>query len=213
MLNRDQFDTVVAYAESVFNNRPISYVSRADSEVIPLTPNHLLYGRSLRVNSPDIGDIDLNDPTYEFGSKGKLNSMCKKLKSTLAQVKKNWAADYLAYLRERDQCRNKYSPATKYILVAKPGDVVLIVEADNSLRLGRILKLIESSDGEIRSAEVKSKSSVGIYPLVNLRHLESCEINKVAKDVDVIPDVGSHRPKREAARQAQVKWLQMTLIT
>ena len=122
---------MVAYAECVANDLPISFVSEGDYNSSPLTPNMLLYGRNLKHNfQSTISDVDFNDPSYKFGFHGNLNTMCQKLKSTLASIRKHWNSDYLSFLRERDINRNKRSPATaanKYMIHACAGDVVLVV--------------------------------------------------------------------------------------
>ena len=46
-------------------------------------------------------------------------------------------------------------------------------------QLGRILKLIESHDGNVRSAQVFYKDRISIHPLKNLRHIESAFDNNL----------------------------------
>ena len=198
------------------SQRPLSFVSEGDHNSSPLTPNMLIFGRNLKHNFQSLlPEVDFNDPSYEFGSHGNLNSMCKKLKSTLASVRKNWNSDYLSFLRERDINRNKRSPATsanKYTLRASAGDVVLVVQGDKSLRLGRILKLIPSSDGEIRSAQVRTGNSVATHSLTNLRHFESCPLRP---DDVAQPDFQSQvdaRPRRAAALAARQRWVENLLF-
>ena len=210
LLSRDEFRTVVAYAEAVVNDRPMTYVSQADHDFVPLTPNVLLYGRNLRFDMRGIGEVDLNDPSYKFGSHGTLNIMCKRLKSTLIQVRKLWVQDYFAALREKDALRNRGSPASKYILEAQPGDVCLVAGDNHTFRLGRILELIPSEDGLVRSARVQTKGGSGIHALVNLRHLESAPLSTASAALD---DVPSKRPRRQAAAAAQRKWLATNLVS
>ena len=61
---------------------------------------------------------------------------------------------------------------------AKEGDIVQIVGEDKD-QLGRILKLIESHDGNVRSAQVFYRDRVSIHPLKNLRHVESAFDNNL----------------------------------
>ena len=77
LLSLDEFNTICAYAEASCNDRPLYYVSRQDSGTIPLTPNMLIFGRNLRQCSIDSSEVDLTDPTYEFGQPGHLNKACK----------------------------------------------------------------------------------------------------------------------------------------
>ena len=61
---------------------------------------------------------------------------------------------------------------------AKEGDIVQIVGEDKD-QLGRILKLIESHDGNVRSAQVFYRDRISIHPLKNLRHIESALDNNL----------------------------------
>ena len=203
----------MAFTECIVNDRPISFVSESDSETTALTPNMLIYGRNLRHNfHSTVSNADLNDPDYAYGKPGRLNSMCSKLRSTLAQIRKNFNADYLSYLRDRDRNRSKNSPANKYVLRAQVGDVVLIKLANNEVKLGRILQLVVSADGEVRSAIVQSGKSSQLHPIVHLRHFESCEPRSDDVPLDPLPSVAAVRPRRAAAVAAQQRWVASTLL-
>ena len=208
VLSRDQFDTLIAYTECIVNDRPISYICSNDENQAPLTPNLLLFGRNLHRNfQSTVGDIDLNDPTYAFGNKGNLNTMCAKLRSTLSQVKKNWSADYLSFLKERDRNRTKNSPANKHLLKAAAGDVVIVATNNKELKLGRIVRLISSADGEVRAAEVRIGGKLAVHSLVNLRHFESVDLRPEDESHSRSPLPAQDRPRRKAALKAQQQWL------
>ena len=68
--------------------------------------------------------------------------------------------------------RQKCGPGTKYKLEAKVGDIIQIEGKDKD-QLGRIIKLIQSHDGQYRSAQVFYKGRVSIHPLRNLRNIKS----------------------------------------
>ena len=152
----------------------------------------------------------MNDPEFVINHKD-INWILKKLKSYLAQVRKIWIRDYLHLLTKKDVERQKRSPYTKSLLQPKINDWVLIKDGSNDLRIGRILELIQSEDGEIRSARVKTKSGgEGCYPITNLRYLEyhNEEIKETnLKQINDQCKQRSSRPQRKAALEAQKKFL------
>ena len=56
---------IVVEVEAVLSNRPLTYVSPDVKDMDPITPSHLLYGRSI-ISLPyqDVQDDEVNDPTY-----------------------------------------------------------------------------------------------------------------------------------------------------
>ena len=229
LLTLDELQTMVAYSEAACNDRPLYYVSRQDSGTHPLTPNMLVFGRNIRQCVVDMDEVDLKDPAYEFGTPGHLNKTCKRLKSTLLHFRKVWSQEYLLALRERDQMRNKNSPSTKYILEPRVGDVV-VFSSGSLLKVGKILGLVPSDDGEVRKVQVESEGHVSMQAVVNLRHLESDGSHDVthssgaadSDDTRSDPSLGEEatadveplvaRPRREAAVRAQQKWLRQSLL-
>ena len=213
VLSRDQLLTVACYAESCFNERPLCIMD-SDVDFVPITPNMLVYGKSLRQFAHSVSEIQLNDPDFEVSGK-KLTVMARKLKSTLAQVRKTFQSEYLHFLATKDAGRQAQSPATKSRLLPAVGDGVLIKDGKD-MRLGKIVELVISGDGECRSARVKTQSgSEGVYPTCNLRLLERgedprAEVEVVRHDFDAMPN---KRPKRKAAAKAQMKFLQLHLLS
>ena len=139
--------------------------------------------------------------------------MCAKLRSTLSQVKKNWSADYLSFLKERDRNCTKKSPANKNLLKAAAGDVVIVATNNKELKLGRIVRLIASADGEVRAAEVRIGGKLAVHSLVNLRHFESVDLRPEDESHSRSPLPAQDRPRRKAALKAQQQWLESVLLT
>ena len=183
VLTRDQLLTVACYAESLFNERPLCIMD-SDVDLVPLTPNSLVYGRSHRTVNHAVSDIDLDDPDFEF-TKKRLTVMAQKLRSTLAHVRRVWQSEYLNFLATKDVGRRANAPSTKSRLLPSVGDVVLIKDSKD-MRLGRILQLFLSEDGECRSARVRTKTGTeGCYPICNLRLLERGESVKADISGDI----------------------------
>ena len=211
VLTKDQLLTVACYAESIFNERPLCLMDSDDVDFVPLTPNTLMYGRNLRHFAHRISDIELNDPDFRVTSKS-LNVMARKLKSTLAQVRKVWQAEYLNFLASKDGSRRARAPSTTSCLVPAVGDVILIKDG-KEMRLGRVLELFVSGDGECRSARIRTKTGgEGCYPICNLRFLERGE-SPVTRESVSPPPPRRVRVQRKAAAIAQEKFLGVHLLS
>ena len=209
-LSIDQLLTIACYAESIYNERTICIMDADNVDLVPITPNSLIYGRELRHFNHEIAEIDLSDPEFRINNKC-LNVMSVKLKSTLAQVRKVWVSEYLHYLATKDGNRQKRAPATNSILQPIVGDAVLIKDSKN-LRVGKILELHVSDDKEIRSARVRTKHGEGNYPVCNLRQLERGSDDFVKDPEPKIINVRS-RVQRKAAIEAQNFFLAIHLIS
>ena len=152
----------------------------AGDDIMPLTPNYLFFGRNLNLNSnivmPDTDET--KDPDFLISSPDNLGLRGKRLKNLMVEITRRWQDEYLVALYEKDSLRQKSGPGNKYRLQAKDGDIVQIVGEDKD-QLGRILKLIKSHDGNVRSAQVFYKGRVSIHPLKNMRHVESAFENNL----------------------------------
>ena len=132
----------------------------------------LVYGDNLRILAHDMLDIDLNDPDFKTNNKD-LNVMARKLRDTLASVRKRFKSDYFNFLTQKDSNRSKSSPFSKSPILPKVDHYVLIKDDNTSdLKIGKIIEVLPSSDNEIRQVMVKTAHSTGIFPTFKLRYLE-----------------------------------------
>ena len=65
----DEFHTSITVTEGLVNNRPIHFVLAGD-DILPLTPNFLLFGRNLNLNnnSEVMDPKDIKDPEYNISN-------------------------------------------------------------------------------------------------------------------------------------------------
>ena len=93
--------TITTEIEAFLNNRPLTYVSSESDDPNPLTPAHLLYGRTI-ITLPRIsveeGEID--DPDYGNTSRPELTRRLKLQSQLLEHFWSRWRHDYLTSLRE-----------------------------------------------------------------------------------------------------------------
>ena len=141
------------------------------------------------------------DPDYEI-SKKSCTVMHKKLRSTLESVHKTWTSEYLSFLARKDQNRQKLSPFTKSIIKPNINDWVLIRDNSKHFRIGKIIDLIKSDDGEVRKAVLKIDNFEGVYPITNLRFLEGHPKKDEIEDQQILPNI-QPRTVRNAALLAK----------
>ena len=155
-LTYEELETVLIEVENVINNRPLTYFDTDSTEDI-LTPNHLIYGRSLPIANRELQEQPIN------GQKPKFKKRVLYKQKVLRDFRKRWETEYLASLRATQQI-----PKTKQLRVPSVGDVVL-VHGDSprlSWRLGCITELHQSGDGVVRSATVRMSRKKGDCSIV-----------------------------------------------
>ena len=158
-------------SQAVVNARPLVYVGGDIDSSITLSPRHFL---SL---IPDTGipeveastnDLDYNP--YE-STAGRLLQLWKKGQRLLDMSWKIWRDKYLLSLRERTQSVLKSRRIESYYST-KVDDVVLI--QDNVPRgcwkVGKVVSLVSSLDGCVRSAKVSLSSGRVIARPLNLHY-------------------------------------------
>ena len=144
--------TILSEIEMIINNRPLTYSYDEITEV-PLTPNHLIYGRSLNsiaVNTDNSNTELTND---------KANQRTKYVSNLLKHFWKRWANEYVTELREYQKLKN----INDETLISR-NDVVLIVDDRQpriAWRVGRVTELIKGRDNVVRGAKVSSKTEQG----------------------------------------------------
>ena len=175
----EQMITVLNEITCTINNRPLTFLYE-DSGDIALTPNHLLFGRTLDFEnaSNDIAEI----PSCELPSK------LKHVTIILSHFWKRWRDEYLIELREHDRyTRSKHTNGIDI------GDVVIIKEEQKSRGMwtvGRVEELLFSKDKLVRGAKVRyinnEKEYVISRPINKLYPVEYKESNINNIDINFV---------------------------
>ena len=94
----ESLQTIIVEIEAVLNNRPLTHVSPDASDIDPITPSHLLYGRPITCLPYHRVEVDeLSDPTYGD------NTEIQRAKTQALLFKHfwtRWQKEYLTALRE-----------------------------------------------------------------------------------------------------------------
>ncbi|XP_064098139.1 uncharacterized protein LOC135209372 [Macrobrachium nipponense] len=164
----DELQTVVVEIQSRFNNRLLTYINSDRMSPEPLSPSHLLYGRSIEA-LPSVVLADECDPTYM--DHDQLNKQFSLLSCIISKFEV-WKNEYIISLRERHYGSDRARELNNLIV----GDVVLVqVESPRSeWRLGRIVELRPDS-GVIRSVDVFCKGHISTRTVEKLVPLEVSE--------------------------------------
>lgn len=146
IVSDEVLSTVMAEVVNVLNSRPLTRNSDSPQDDQPLTPNHLLHLRPCPALPSNVFSKDDNN--------------CKRAwrqAQYLANVFwRRWTREYLPTLQER----RKWNETRRNL---KVGDLVLLTDESfprGKWPLGRVLEVVVSRDGLIRTAKVKTSSTV-----------------------------------------------------
>ena len=188
-----ELQTIISEIECQVNNRPLTYVAD-DPENCPVTPAHLMYGRQINVVAMERSD---SDNRVEAG-RDSLYKRFEYVKRVIADCWINWKSDYIQSLRERDRKLLRKGCSLR------EGDVVLICDdgARSCWNLGKVEKLMKSSDNVLRAVQLKTKNGTITRPVIKLVNLE------VVSSSDEAPGQSEAlqsacRPERDAAVRAR----------
>ena len=170
-------------------------------------------------------DLSYDDPDYKpkKETSDELLQIWKMGQAHLNNLCKIWPDEYLLSLRERFKNQIK-TTNTLSKLYPKIGQIVYIKEnlLRGTLKLGKIIKLIQSEDGEIRAATLLLPTRNTVNRPINLLYpLETAPVSD-GLDSDPLPQEQiqqeengvnikqvPERPKRQAARIARDKLKEM----
>jgi hypothetical protein len=147
---------VLGAVETVLNDRPLTYISEDQDDLIPLT-SYMFLHQQVQSSFPEAAEIDFQGVQRAVKVLGKLRE----------ELRERFRREYLSQLIHRGKAKD-----CKKLLV---GDIVL-VGADQKKRLlwpmGRIVELLPGADGKVRVAKVQVKDSVLVRPLQRLYPME-----------------------------------------
>ena len=184
--------------EYILNNRLIANYYSIDLKPC-LTPNHLLYGRTLILLNTDMNDINYSivNPILES----------QKLNNIFNHFWNRWQKEYLCNFREPHK-PNKLR--TTFPIIIEINDIA-IVHVDklpkSQWKLGLVTKLIPSRDTKVRGAKVRStKTNTFIIRPVNKLYLfKSLNTNSTRATINKDTVQRNTKLKREAAVTSNMK--------
>ena len=140
----DELQTVVTEVECILNDQPLTYMSSDPADEQPLTPSHLLYGRTITsLTYPD----ERSDEAEMIVKRDTLNQRSQRVQQITQNFWTRWRNEYLTSLKEFHRCKRRDGHRVTV------GDVVLI--HNDSLRnmwpLGVVEELISGGDGAVRA--------------------------------------------------------------
>ncbi len=151
VLDDDGLHTLFCEVESIINDRPITKMSDDPNDLEALTPNHLLLMRKQASLPPGVFKKD------EVYAKRRW----KQIQYLTDLFWHRWTLEYLPLLQERQ----RWSRLKRNFEI---GDIVLIMVSSapqNSWMMGRIIKTMPDSKGNVRSVGVQTKSSTLNRPI------------------------------------------------
>ena len=175
--------------ELILNSRLLGVLFDDDLEQI-LTPNHLLFGRTLNlVHSSSTHPAEEIDISRHY----------KYVECLLEHFWKRWRTEYIPSLREFQKAYHKSN------IIPQVGEIVNIFEDKQPRQkwlLGRIIELVSSKDNLVRAAKIyigKTKRVIE-RPINKLYPVEyNDEFKRKEKSDDNDDDGDIKRPRREAA--------------
>ena len=180
LLTFEELQTVLCEAEGVINQRPLHYSSEEDIYEA-LTPNHLIYGKSLS----SLTIVHKHEPEQLFSS-DECHKRAKFIQNLLRHYWKQFSTSYLNELRQHNLYRKSVRSSSEKLQL---GDVVIVKE-DNPVprsqwRMGKVEKIIYGRDGHQRGAQLKVMSRVGKSTVIHrpLQKLIPFEISDHMEDI------------------------------
>ena len=140
-LNCEELQTVLCEVETILNNRPLTYYYSDNTEQC-LTPNHLLFGRTIKLFDPEP-----IDSTHD------INFHSKKISNIINHFWERWRREYLNMLCEN----HKITSTNKKHPTISLNNVVLIEEERkprSTWNMGILVELIKGKNDNVRSAIV-----------------------------------------------------------
>lgn len=155
-LTDEILSTFLCETESIVNSRPLTKLSDDPNDISPLTPNHLLLMRSPTSLPPCVPSKDAYRCRWRY------------IQHLATEFWKRFVREYLPLLNRR----NKWNERKRNVSV---GDLVMVQQPGlprGLWPLAIVVEVSKSSDGAVRSATVRTKSSKFCRPIVKLIPLE-----------------------------------------
>ena len=198
-LSYDEMQTFLFEVEMILNNRPLTYVYPDEIEDA-LTPNHVLFGRTLTSTS------NRNTP-IQFITQN-ITAQSKKVNRIVNHFWDRWHMEYIVNLSET----HKHNLQNRHQQHIRLNDIVLIHDENLPRLTWRkkiVVELLKGPDGKMRGAEVRTPNgSILKRPITKLFPIEyfECQLNEdVGENVDENVCDNEVQTKRNAAIAGEIR--------
>ena len=167
-LDDESLTTFMCKVENIINSRPLIAVSNNVKDLQPLTPNMLLCLKEEQSLPPGIED------SFDVYS----SKRWRRVQYLANLFWKRWVKEYLPILQKRQKWTQKRQKWTKLNPNFTVGDVVIIVNDNlprNAWHMGIILETRNDKRGVVRSAKIKTATSVFDGPITKLCLISAAE--------------------------------------
>ena len=221
VLQKDELWTLSKEVQAICNERPYGIHPTSHKDRTVLTPNLVVFGRSLNplpYGEREITDRDDDDPLY-IPDETELDKHWRHQATRMAAFREQFQEEYFAELRRRHIQDHVTDPTAEANIKISEGDLVLIqsdIKKRSLWELAEVTGVIKSQgDGKVRSAELRTKEGnttrpfQKIYPLLDKDKLRPQQNEKTEtvgkkhqKARSPTPTVSVRRPRRRAAEVA-----------
>ena len=175
ILHRDEFWTLSKEVQAICNERPYGIHPTSHKDRTVLTPNLVVFGRSLNPlpygDSEIIGDDEDSDPPF-IPEETRLEAQWRKQGRRMAQFKRQFQEEYFNELRKRHIIDHRADPTSEANVHINQGDLVIIqsdIKKRSLWELAEVTELIKSqADGKVRGAKLRTKEGDTTRPLQKL---------------------------------------------
>ncbi|XP_006814449.1 uncharacterized protein LOC102809591 [Saccoglossus kowalevskii] len=181
-----ELETILTEIESSINERPLTFVSSDIADLNPLTPSHLINGRS--IHSLPQATETVTNPNILMNHHI-ANHRYRYLTMLQDAFWRRWSHEYITALRERHINQHKGVKTNRI----KVGDIVLVhddIKKRLHWNLACVTKLLPGSDGIVRAAEIKTKSGMTNRDISRLYPLEISTDN-TQSDQEISTDISA----------------------
>ena len=181
-LTQTQFTTFTTESEGIINSQPLLYIDDDINSTNGIAPMNSLSSNPKTGTASPTEDLSYNDPHYKpkkETSDEELLQIWKKGQVHLNNWWKIWHDEYLLSLRERSKNQIKTTNALSKVY-PKIGQIVHLKEnlPRGAWKLGKIIKLIEKENGEIRAATLLLPTRNTVNRPINLLYpLETAPVS------------------------------------
>ena len=170
VMDKQEFITLCKEAACVMNDRPLTTTNPSDlRDQATITPNLLVFGRHLSPMPYGEGNVeDPDDPMYEPNEE-EVRRQWRRMATRLNLFKKQFAEEYMAYLRYRHKIQHHEDPVLPVPI--NVGDLVIMKSETEKRSLwdkAIVTEILPSSDGKTRAVRLRNMNGLCTRPIVKL---------------------------------------------